>query len=181
MKRIVIGVTGASGILYAKRLLEALTHLDVEVYLVISETARTVAKLEKVDLSGYPVHYEENCDLEAEIASGSFLFDAMIVVPCSMKSLAQIANGYSTTLIARAADVCLKEKRPLILVPRETPYSRVHLVNMLAAHDAGAVILPASPPLYTDPQTIEELADMIAARILDQCHIKHSVGRRWKT
>ncbi|MDD3257593.1 MAG: UbiX family flavin prenyltransferase, partial [Methanocorpusculum sp.] len=101
--------------------------------------------------------------------------------PCSMKSLAQIANGYSTTLISRAADVCLKERRPLILVPRETPYSRVHLVNMLAAHDAGAVILPASPPLYTNPKTIEELADMIAARILDHCHIEHTVGTRWKT
>lgn len=181
MKRIVIGVTGASGILYAKRLLEALTHVDAEVYLIISETARTVARLENVDLSGYPVHYEENCDLEAGIASGSFLFDAMVVVPCSMKSLAQIANGYSTTLISRAVDVCLKERRPLILVPRETPYSRVHLVNMLAAHDAGAVILPASPPLYTNPKTIEELADMIAARILDHCHIEHTVGTRWKT
>ena len=181
MKRIVIGVTGASGILYAKRLLEALTHVDIEVYLIISETARTVARLEKVDLSGYPVHYEENCDLEAGIASGSFLFDVMVIVPCSMKSLAQIANGYSTTLISRAADVCLKERRPLILVPRETPYSRVHLINMLAAHDAGAVILPASPPLYTNPKTIDELADMIVARILDHCQIKHTVGTRWKT
>lgn len=180
MKRIVVGVTGASGILYAKRLLEALKQAKSEVFLIISDTGRTVAKLEEVDLSGYPVHYEENFDLEAGIASGSFQFDAMVIVPCSMKSLAQIANGYSTTLIARAADVCLKERRPLILVPRETPYSRVHLVNMLAAHDAGALILPASPPLYTQPKTLDELADMIAARILDHLGIEHTIGTRWK-
>lgn len=181
MKRIVVGVTGASGTLYAKRLIEALTKTDgVEVYLIISDTARTVARLEEVDLSGYPVHYEENCDLAAGIASGSFLFDAMVVIPCSMKSLAAIANGYSTTLIARAADVALKERRTLILVPRETPYSRVHLTNMLAAHDAGAVILPASPPLYTHPQTITDLADMIAGRVLDHCKIPHTMGSRWK-
>lgn len=180
MKRIVVGVTGASGILYAKRLLEALASAEAEVFLIISDTARTVARLEEVDLSGYPVHYEENCDLEAGIASGSFRFDAMVIVPCSMKSLAQISNGYSTTLIARAADVCLKERRPLILVPRETPYSRVHLVNMLAAHDAGALILPASPPLYTQPKTLDELADMIAARILDHLRIEHTIGTRWK-
>ncbi|HJK77952.1 MAG TPA: UbiX family flavin prenyltransferase [Methanocorpusculum sp.] len=181
MKRIVVGVTGASGTLYAKRLIEALTKTDgIEVYLIISDTARTVARLEEVDLSGYPVHYEENCDLSAGIASGSFLFDAMVVIPCSMKSLAAIANGYSTTLIARAADVALKERRKLILVPRETPYSRVHLTNMLAAHDAGAVILPASPPLYTHPQTIADLADLIASRVLDHCGIPHTIGSRWK-
>ena len=181
MKRIVVGVTGASGTLYAKRLIEALTKTNgVEVYLIISDTARTVAELEGVDLSGYPVQYEENCDLSAGIASGSFLFDAMIVIPCSMKSLAAIANGYSTTLIARAADVALKERRKLILVPRETPYSRVHLTNMLAAHDAGAVIMPASPPLYTHPQTIADLADMIAGRVLDHCGIPHTIGSRWK-
>lgn len=181
MKRIVVGVTGASGTLYAKRLIEALMKTDgVEVYLIISDTARTVARLEEVDLSGYPVQYEENCDLAAGIASGSFLFDAMIIIPCSMKSLAAIANGYSTNLIARAADVALKERRKLILVPRETPYSRVHLTNMLAAHDAGAVIMPASPPLYTHPQTINDLADLIAARVQDHCGIPHTIGSRWK-
>lgn len=181
MKRIVVGVTGASGTLYAKRLIEALTKTDgVEVYLIISDTAQTVARLEGVDLSGYPVHYEANSDLAAAVASGSFRFDAMAVIPCSMKSLAAIANGYATTLIARAADVCLKERRKLILVPRETPYSRVHLVNMLAAHDAGAVIMPASPPLYTHPETLDDLADMIAARVLDHCEIAHTIGSRWK-
>ena len=179
--KIVIGVTGASGTIYAKRLLEAISNdKKIEAHIIVSETGKKVAEIEKTDLSGYPVIYEDNSNLEAGIASGSFLFDAMVIVPCSMKSIAQIANGYSDTLIARAADVCLKERRPLILVPRETPYSRVHLVNMLAAHDAGAVILPASPPFYTNPKTIEELADMIVSRILDHCKIEHDIGTRWK-
>lgn len=180
MKRIVIGVTGASGTLYAKQVIEALINSGAEVYLIISETAKKVAELEGVSLANYPVHYEENIDLTAGVASGSFVFDAMVIVPCSMKSLASIANGYSTTLIARAADVCLKERRPLIVVPRESPYSRVHLTNMLAAHDAGAVILPASPPLYTKPETIEEMVDMIAARILDHIGVEHMIGTRWR-
>jgi 4-hydroxy-3-polyprenylbenzoate decarboxylase len=180
MKRIVVGVTGASGTLYAKRLIETITKMnDVEMYLIISDAAKIVARLEGVDLFGYPVHYEENCDFSAGIASGSFLFDAMVVIPCSMKSLAAIANGYSTTLIARAADVTLKERRKLILVLRETPYSRVHLTNMLAANDAGAIIMPASPPLYTHPQTINDLADTIVGRVLDQCGIPHTIGSRW--
>ena len=181
MKRIVIGVTGASGTLYAKRLIEGLlTVADTEIYLIISNSAKKVAALEEVNLSGYPVHYEENTDLAAGIASGSFQYDAMVVVPCSMKSLAAISHGYATNLIARAADVCLKERRTLVLVPRETPYSRVHLTNMLAAHDAGAVILPASPPLYTHPATIEDLIDMVVARILDHCKLEHTIGTRWK-
>ncbi|HJJ28423.1 MAG TPA: UbiX family flavin prenyltransferase [Methanocorpusculum sp.] len=175
--KLVIGITGGSGIIYAKRLLEAVPK-DVEVFLVISDLGRKVAAIEGVDLSTYKTI--ENNDLEAEIASGSFLFDAMVVVPCSMKSLAQIAHGLSDTLIARAADVCLKERRPLILVPRETPYSRVHLTNMLAAHDAGAVIMPASPPFYTHPATVNDLVDTVVARILDHCKIEHTISSRWR-
>ena len=167
MKNIVVGVTGASGILYAKRLLEALKQAKAEVFLIISDTARTVAKLEEVDLSGYPVHYEENLDLEAGIASGSFQFDAMVIVPCSMKSLAQIANGYSTTLIARAADVCLKERDPLILVPRETPYSRVHRRQ----HARGPRCRrpdPARPPaVYTSRETLDgELQKSCSCKVI---------------
>jgi 4-hydroxy-3-polyprenylbenzoate decarboxylase len=181
MKRIVVGVTGASGILYAGRVIEGLIGSgEAEVFLIISDTAKEVARLEGTDLSGYPVQYMDNRNLSAGIASGSFRFDAMVVVPCSMKSLAAIAGGYSATLISRAADVCLKERRPLIVVPRESPYSRVHLVNMLAVHDAGAVIMPASPPLYMHPATVTELADMIAARILDHCGVSHKLGARWK-
>lgn len=175
--KLVVGITGGSGIIYAKRLLDTLPK-DVEVFLVVSELGKRVAEIEGIDLSPYAALSNEN--LEAEIASGSFLFDAMVVVPCSMKSLAQIAHGLSDTLISRAADVCLKERRPLILVPRETPYSRVHLVNMLAAHDAGAVIMPASPPFYTHPQTVDDLIDTIVARILDHCKIEHTLPIRWR-
>lgn len=179
MKKIVVGITGASGMLYAKRLLDALQG-KAETYVVVSDAGRKVAGLEGVDLFGYPVTYEDNSCLEADIASGSFLYDAMVIVPCSMKTLAAVAGGYSDNLISRAADVCLKEKRRLILVPRETPYSRIHLTNMLAAHDAGAVIMPASPPLYMHPMSVEDLADMVVARILDHCGIEHNVGQRWK-
>ncbi|GAA5263468.1 UbiX family flavin prenyltransferase [Methanocalculus sp. MC3] len=178
MKELVVGVTGASGMIYAERLLMELEK-QCRVHLVVSGTAETIAALEGISFSNVRVIREENSDLAAAIASGSFRFDGMVVVPCSMKSLAGIAHGISDTLIGRAADVCLKERRPLILVPRETPYSRVHLQNMLAAHDAGAVILPASPPFYQKPETIEDLADMIVSRILDHLGIEHSIGSRW--
>ena len=178
MKRIVAAVTGASGILYAKRLFEALRG-KAEVYVIISDAARKVAAVEGISLDGYPFIYEENEKLDAGIASGSFLYDAMVIVPCSMKTLSAVANGYADTLIVRAADVALKEKRTLILVPRETPYSRIHLTNMLKANDAGAIIMPASPPFYTHPKSIEELADVMAARILDHCGIEHSLVKRW--
>ncbi len=177
-KRLVVAVTGASGTLYAKRFLDALKG-RVEVYLIISDAARKVAAYEDVSLDDYPFAYEDNTAIDAEIASGSFRYDAMVVVPCSMKTLAGIANGYAESLIGRAADVALKERRKLILVPRETPYNRIHLTNMLAANDAGAVIMPASPPLYNHLQTIEDLADMMAARILDHCGIEHTIGTRW--
>ena len=179
MKRIVVGITGASGILYAKRLLDALSG-KAEIHIIISDAAKTVAAYEGISLDGYPAVYEDNARLEADVASGSFLYDCMVIVPCSMKTLSAVANGYADTLIARAADVCLKERRRLILVPRETPYNRVHLTNMLAAHDAGAVIMPASPPLYTNPQSVSDLADMIVARILDHCGIEHQIGKRWQ-
>jgi 4-hydroxy-3-polyprenylbenzoate decarboxylase len=178
MKELVIGVTGASGMIYAERLL-AVVRKECKVHLIVSATAEMIAGLEGVSFTGADLMYEDNADLAAGIASGSFQFDGMVIVPCSMKTLAEISHGISDTLIGRAADVCLKERRPLILVPRETPYSRVHLVNMLAAHDAGAVILPASPPFYQKPIQIEDLADMVVSRILDHLEIDHTIGRRW--
>jgi len=178
VKELVVGVTGASGMIYAERLL-AVTAGRCRIHLIVSETAEMIAELEGVSFSGFDAIHETNSDLAAGIASGSFRFDGMVIVPCSMKSLAGIAHGISDSLIARAADVCLKERRPLVLVPRETPYSRVHLVNMLAAHDAGALILPASPPFYQKPEGISDLADMIVSRILDHLRIEHSIGTRW--
>jgi len=178
MKELVVGVTGASGMIYAERLLMELEK-QCRVHLVVSGTAETIAALEEISFSNFSVIREENSDLAAVIASGSFRFDGMVIVPCSMKSVAGIAHGISDTLIGRAADVCLKERRPLILVPRETPYSGVHLRNMLAAHDAGATILPASPPFYQKPETIEDLVDMVVSRILDHLGIEHTIGSRW--
>lgn len=178
MKRIVVAVTGASGIIYAKRLLDALCG-KAEVYVIISDAARVVSAVEGLSLDGYPFHYEENAEIGAKIASGSFLYDAMVIVPCSMKTLSAVANGYAESLIVRAADVTLKERRTLIIVPRETPYNRIHLTNMLKANDAGALIMPASPSFYTHPETIEELADVMVARILDHCGIEHNLRKRW--
>ncbi|MCP1662887.1 MAG: UbiX family flavin prenyltransferase [Methanocalculus sp. MSAO_Arc1] len=178
MKELVIGVTGASGMIYAARLL-AVLEKECRVHLIISETAEMIAGLEGISFADYHCIHEENADLASAIASGSFRFDGMVIIPCSMKTLGGIAHGISDSLIGRAADVCLKERRPLILVPRETPYSRVHLTNMLAAHDAGAVILPASPPFYQNPGGIEDLADMIVQRVLDHLRIDHTVGSRW--
>lgn len=177
-KRIVIGITGASGIVYAQQLIKAIEH-TTDVTVIITHTARKVAAYEQISLDDFNVIYLDNTDIDNQIASGSFQYDAMIVVPCSMKTLSAIANGYAESLLTRCADVALKERRPLILVPRESPYNRIHLTNMLAANDAGALILPASPPLYSHPKTITDLADMTVARILDHCRIPHTLGTRW--
>ncbi|TAJ45886.1 UbiX family flavin prenyltransferase [Methanofollis fontis] len=177
-KEYVVGVTGASGIIYARRLLEVLSG-QARVHLVVSDVAREIAAFEGVDLTGFPVIEEDNSNLAAEIASGSFRYDGMAIVPCSMKSLASIAHGFSDTLIARTADVCLKERRRCLLVLREMPLSRVHLTNMLAADDAGATVMVASPPFYGRPETIDDLVDMVVARILDHLGVEHTIGKRW--
>lgn len=122
--------------------------------------------------------YEE-MDLSAPIASGSHISSGMVIIPCSMKTLGSIAHGISSNLVTRAADVCLKERRKLILVVRETPFSGVHLSNMLKLSQCGAVIMPASPGFYTRPATIDELIDTLVARVLDLLQIDHSLSRRW--
>jgi flavin prenyltransferase len=118
--------------------------------------------------------------LDASVSSGSFLHNGMVIVPCSMKSLSSIANGYDDTLISRAASVTLKESRKLIVVPRETPLSRIHLENMIKLQEAGAIILPAMPGFYHNPSTIEEIVDHLVGKILDQLNIEHDLFRRWK-
>jgi 4-hydroxy-3-polyprenylbenzoate decarboxylase len=178
MKKIVVAVTGASGIVYAGRMLEVLSE-KAEVYLVITDIAKKIAELEGVDLNCFNVIYESNANLAAAIASGSFEYDAMVVVPCSMKSLAAIANGFSSNLITRVADVCLKERRPCLLLLREMPLSRIHLKNMLAADEAGATVMVASPPFYGKPETVQDLVDMVVARLLDHLGIEHELGIRW--
>lgn len=177
-KEFVVGVTGASGVIYARRLLEVLCE-EATVHIVISDTARQIAGIEDVNLDGFDAIYAENSNLAADIASGSFRYDGMAIVPCSMKTLAAVSNGLADNLIGRAADVCLKERRPLLLLLREMPLSRIHLKNMLAADEAGATVMVASPPFYQHPETIDDLVDMVVARVLDHMKVDHSLGTRW--
>jgi 4-hydroxy-3-polyprenylbenzoate decarboxylase len=182
--KIVIGFSGASGIIYGIRLIEILHSTNIETYLIISEWAKKNIEIETDKTLEYvkslsSVNYD-NFRLDASVSSGSFLHDGMVIVPCSMKSLSSIANGYDDTLISRAASVTLKESRKLIIVPRETPLSRIHLENMLKLQQAGAIILPAMPGFYHKPSTIEEIVDHLVGKILDQLNIKHDLFKRWK-
>lgn len=184
-KRVVLAVTGASGMPYAVRLAQALAGTpSVEPHLIISRAAEKVLDIEGgSDLGewtkGCIVHAPE--DITAPPASGSWKHDGMIVCPCSMKTLATVANGYGEGLLHRAADVTLKEGRKLVLVPRETPLGIIHLENMLRAARAGAVILPACPGFYHGPDSMEALADFVAGKVLDQLDIPHELYKRWGT
>ena len=195
---LVVAMTGASGTAYGVRLVEVLLRAGRRVHFTMSPSAtvlltqeleRTVS-LEKFDpaaLLGDAVagldlkllQYHDHRDFRAGIASGSFLTAGMVVCPCSMGTLAAIAHGISTNLIHRAADVHLKERRKLILVPRETPYNNIHLENMLRLSQAGARILPASPGFYHRPKTIDDLVEHLCFRILDQFDIPHSKKSQW--
>lgn len=182
--KIVIGFSGASGIIYGIRLLEVLHSINIQTYLIISEWAKKNIAIETPKTLEYvkslsSVNYD-NSKLDASVSSGSFLHDGMVIVPCSMKSLSSIANGYDDTLISRAASVTLKESRKLILVPRETPLSRIHLENMIKVQEAGAIILPAMPGFYHNPSSIDQIVDHLVGKILDQLKIKHELFKRWK-
>lgn len=182
--KIVIGFSGASGIIYGIRLLEILHSINIQTYLIISEWAKKNIEIETDKSLEYvkslsSVNYD-NFKLDASVSSGSFLHDGMVIVPCSMKSLSSIANGYDDTLISRAASVTLKESRKLIIVPRETPLSRIHLENMIKLQEAGAIILPAMPGFYHNPSTIDEIIDHLVGKILDQLKIEHYLFKRWK-
>jgi 4-hydroxy-3-polyprenylbenzoate decarboxylase len=177
-KEFVVGVTGASGAIYARRLLEVLCK-DEKVHIIISDVARQIATYERVSFDGFHATYHANDKLFASIASGSHRYDGMVVIPCSSKTLAAIASGYSDNLITRTADVCLKEHRTCILVTREMPLSKIHLKNMLAAEEAGATIMPASPGFYHKPEKIDDLVDMVVARVLDHLGVEHTLAQRW--
>ena len=185
-RRIVIGVSGASGSPYAARVLDFLAAhheaLDLEVHVVFTKFGRLVWRDEvgtdpQEAYPAFPIHNPH--DMLAPFASGSAGFDAMVVVPCSAGSLARIAHGVSTDLVGRAADVMLKERRKLLLVLRESPYNLVHLRNMVAVTEAGAMVMPASPSFYSAPQTREQLLDTVTARILDQIGVDNQLMRRW--
>ncbi len=196
-RTVTLALTGASGMSYGIRLLECLLAAGVRVYLIYSQAAQVVAKQE-MDLA-LPARSAEAETLFAErfkaqagqlrvygreewfapVASGSNAPDAMVICPCSIGTLAAVAAGMSDNLIERAADVMLKERRKLVLVPRETPFSAIHLDAMLKLAHAGAVILPANPGFYHRPQSVAAVVDFIVARVLDQIGIEHTLMRRW--
>ncbi|HQR29345.1 MAG TPA: UbiX family flavin prenyltransferase [Anaeromyxobacteraceae bacterium] len=181
--RIVVGVGGASGAPYAKRLLDFLARegaaAGVHVDLVFSTTGRQIWSHEIGGAPDYPFRTWKNQDLTAPFASGSARYDAMAIVPCSAAGLARVAHGVSTDLIGRAADVMLKERRPLVMVLRETPISLVHARAIVQAVEAGAFVMPASPSFYSRPATLEALLDTVVARVLDRLGIPNEIMRRW--
>ena len=189
---IVMAITGASGAPYAVRLLQVLATASQPVWLIVSlhgwrllQTESGIPDLaslrEHVGCDAFDacVHLFDDNDRGATPASGSAKVRGMVIVPCSMGTIASIAAGTSRSLVERAADVSLKERRPLLLVPRETPFSRIHLENMLRVTDAGAVVLPAAPGFYHRPERIDQLVDFIVQRILDQLHVDVDIAPRW--
>jgi 4-hydroxy-3-polyprenylbenzoate decarboxylase len=178
--RLVIAGTGASGALYLQRLLDLIDAVQHEVHLVLSPYARQVIGEELGELRVSPgVSQHGDKTMQVPFVSGSARFDAMVIVPCSMGTLARIAAGTADSTILRAADVFLKERRKLILVPRETPWNLIHARNVCALIEAGAAILPASPHFYGKPKTIEQVADTVVARILDQLDLPAPGAFRW--
>ncbi len=178
--RLVIAATGASGAIYFQRLLAKIDAREHEVHVVMSVFARQVIHEELGEISlpdGVLQHNDKT--MNVPFVSGSSRFDAMVVVPCSMGTLGRIAAGTADTTILRAADVFLKERRKLVLVPRETPWNLIHARNVVAVTEAGAVVLPASPSFYSRPQTLEELADTVVSRILDQLGLPDPGAFRW--
>jgi 4-hydroxy-3-polyprenylbenzoate decarboxylase len=181
--RLIVGISGASGVIYGARLLELLRPLPVETHLVMSRTAEVTLALE-TDLRPAVVRSRADVvhaigDLAAPISSGSFKTIGMVVAPCSIRSMAEIASGVTTTLLSRAADVVLKERRRLVLMVRETPLHTGHLRNLTALSEMGAVIAPPVPAFYAKPQTIAEMIDQTLGRVLDLFGLDSGVVKRW--
>lgn len=189
---IVMAITGASGAPYAVRLLEQLLVAGQPVQLILSahglrllRTETDITSVDELRVAVGAAQWDafvtpcDDADRGAAPASGSARNRGMVICPCSMGTVSAISQGTSRSLVERAADVALKERRTLVLVPRETPYSVIHLENMLRLTRAGAVVLPASPGFYHRPSSIEELVDFVVARVLDHLHVEHSLGKRW--
>jgi 4-hydroxy-3-polyprenylbenzoate decarboxylase len=196
MKSFIVAISGASGSIYGIRLVRELIRSETEVHLCLSDLAFTIIKTETgIDLSGINlqetgkkirkyfesenIKYYSNGNLAAPISSGSFMTDGMFVVPCSMKTLAGIANGYATNLIERAADVVLKEGRKLILAPREMPFNTIHIENMLKLSRMGVTIAPPVPAFYQKPETMDDIVEFVVGKLLDSAGISNSLFNRW--
>ena len=193
-RRIGLYITGASGAVYGLRVLEELLRSDaLEIHVTISPSAQKVLRVEHgitINLQRFKpeslgianakkLHYHAYDDVAAPPASGSFRMEALAIVPCSMGCIGAIAHGISDDLIQRSADVMIKERRPLIVVPRETPLSAIHLENLLTLAKLGVTVLPASPGFYGRPKTVDELVDFVVARVLDHLKVEHTLGPRW--
>ncbi len=181
-KKVVVCITGASGVIYAKRLLEVLKN-NVNVSLIISNSAKKIIteelNIDWRELKKLADNYYENNDFFSPLASGSNKFYAVVVIPCSMKTLSAIANGYSSNLIVRVCDIALKERRKLILLPREMPLNSIHLENMLKLSNLGAIIMPPCPAFYYKPKNLDDIINFIVGRILDILEIENNLFKRW--
>jgi len=181
--RLVIGITGSTGVIYGVRLLEVLKEKNIETHLIITEWAKKCLAMETsftIDfVKSLATSTSDEANMAASVSSGTHKMDGMIVIPCTMKTLSSIAVGYDETLVARAAGVTLKESRKLILVPRETPLTAINLENMLKLARLGVVILPPVPGFYTKPKTIDEIVNHTVGKCLDQFNIEHNLYKRW--
>jgi len=190
LKRIIIGITGASGSIYAKRIIEVLLEKGYELNIICTANGKKVMKFETgieldkwvEDLKKEYAHIklEDIDNLFSGVASGSYSYDAVIILPCSMGTLAEISQGHSKNLLTRVADVALKENRKLVIVPRETPFNAIHLENMLKLARLGVRIIPAMPGFYHMPETIESLVDFVVGKILDNLLIENTLFEKWK-
>lgn len=181
---IVVGVTGATGTIYALYLLKALKDCNVNTHLIMSDWAKENLRIETdyslQDIEGLATYIYSNSNLGAKVSSGSFLTDGMVVVPCSMKTLSSIANGYDDNLISRTAGVMIKEGRKLILSPRESPFSAIHLENMLKLSRLGVRIVPPLPAFYNHPQSIGDIVNHHIMKLCDQFGINYEKAKRWQ-
>ena len=181
--KLIVGITGSTGVIYGVRLLEILNKKNIQTHLIITEWAKKClvmeTKFKPEDVVSLATTISDEANMAASVSSGTHKIDGMIVIPCSMKTLSSIANGYDETLVARAAGVTLKESRKLVLVTRETPLTAINLENMLKLARLGVVILPPVPGFYTKPKTIDELVDHTVGKCLDQFDIDHDLYKRW--
>ncbi len=181
--KLIVGITGSTGVIYGIRLLEVLKDLNIDTHLILSEWADKCIGMETdyktADVKSLAVTTSDDENMAASISSGTHKTDGMIIAPCSMKTLSAIANGYDETLVSRAAGVTIKESRKLVLMPRESPFSAIHLENMLKLARLGVIMIPPLTEFYTRPQTVDDIINHGIGKCLDQFNIEHSLFKRW--